>query len=151
MLSSVTSYVFTKILSKSGDFIMLMKGKKGVVLGVANQRSIAWGITQSLLKQGADVALTCLNDRNRRSVEKLLVDYPEVPVYECDVTKPETIEATFASLKEKYGEIDFMIHCLAFADKADLDGGFINKRSKCRFPEVLVDSISQLQVINLQY
>lgn len=105
---------------------MLMKGKKGVVLGVANQRSIAWGITQSLLKQGADVALTCLNDRNRRSVEKLLVDYPEVPVYECDVTKPETIEATFASLKEKYGEIDFMVHCLAFADKADLDGGFIN-------------------------
>ncbi|NQZ57744.1 MAG: enoyl-ACP reductase [Lentisphaeraceae bacterium] len=105
---------------------MLMKGKRGVVLGVANQRSIAWGITQSLLKQGADVAVTCLNDKNRQTLKKLLVDNPEVPIFECDVTKPETIESTFASLQEKYGQIDFVVHCLAFADKADLDGGFIN-------------------------
>ena len=105
---------------------MIMKGKKGVVLGVANQRSIAWGITQSLLKQGADVAVACLNERNKKSVEKLLVDNPEVPIFECDVTKPETIEATFDGLKEKYGQIDFVVHCLAFADKSDLDGGFIN-------------------------
>ncbi len=103
-----------------------MKGKKGVVLGVANQRSIAWGITQSLLAQGADVAVTCLNEKNKQTLEKLLVDNPEVPIFECDVTKPETIESTFSGLKEKYGEIDFVVHCLAFADKTDLDGGFIN-------------------------
>ena len=105
---------------------MLMKGKKGVVLGVANQRSIAWGITQSLLNQGAEVALTCLNEKNKQTVEKLVADYPNVPIFECDVTKPETIESTFAGLKETYGEIDFLVHCLAFADKSDLDGGFIN-------------------------
>jgi len=103
-----------------------MKGKKGIVLGVANQRSIAWGITQSLLNQGADVAVACLNEKNRITLEKMLVDHPEVPIYECDVTKPETIESTFAALEEKYGQIDFMVHCLAFADKNDLDGGFIN-------------------------
>ncbi|MCM8526675.1 MAG: SDR family oxidoreductase, partial [Lentisphaeraceae bacterium] len=74
---------------------MLMKGKKGVVLGVANQRSIAWGITQSLLNQGAEVALTCLNEKNKQMVEKLTADYPNVPIFECDVTKPETIESTF--------------------------------------------------------
>ena len=105
---------------------MLMKGKKGVVLGVANQRSIAWGITQSLLNHGADVALTVLNDKNKQTVEKLTAEYSNVPIFECDVTKPETIESTFESLKETYGEIDFMVHCLAFADKSDLDGGFIN-------------------------
>ncbi|MCH2204794.1 MAG: enoyl-ACP reductase [Lentisphaerales bacterium] len=105
---------------------MIMKGKKGVVLGVANQRSIAWGITQSLLAQGADVAVTCLNEKNKMTLQKLLKDHPEVPILECDVTKPETIESTFAALKEQYGEIDFMVHCLAFADKTDLDGGFIN-------------------------
>jgi enoyl-[acyl-carrier protein] reductase I len=105
---------------------MLMKGKKGVVLGVANQRSIAWGIVQSLLAHGADVAVTCLNEKNRQTLEKMLVDHPQVPIFECDVTKPDTIKSTFESLKAKYGEIDFMVHCLAFADKTDLDGGFIN-------------------------
>jgi enoyl-[acyl-carrier protein] reductase I len=105
---------------------MIMKGKKGVVLGVANQRSIAWGITQSLLSHGAEVAVTCLNEKNRQTLEKMLEDHPEVPILECDVTKPETIESTFAALSEKYGKIDFMVHCLAFADKTDLDGGFIN-------------------------
>ena len=125
---------------------MLMKGKKGVVLGVANQRSIAWGITQSLLNQGADVALTCLNEKNKQTVEKLTVDYPNVPIFECDVTKPETIESTFAGLKEKYGEIDFLVHCLAFADKTDLDGGFINT-SEAGFN--LANSISAYSLVSL--
>ena len=105
---------------------MLMKGKKGVVLGVANQRSIAWGITQSLLSHGAEVALTVLNEKNKQTVEKLTAEYDNVPIFECDVTKPETIESTFNGLKETYGEIDFVVHCLAFADKSDLDGGFVN-------------------------
>jgi enoyl-[acyl-carrier protein] reductase I len=105
---------------------MIMKGKKGVVLGVANQRSIAWGITQSLLNQGAEVALTCLNEKNKQTIEKMVGEDSGIAIYECDVTKPETIDATFTALGEQFGELDFVVHCLAFADKSDLDKGFID-------------------------
>ena len=105
---------------------MFMKGKKGVILGVANQRSIAWGIAQSLLDQGAEVAFTYLNDRMKPGLDKLTKDIEGVNVYECDVTKQETIDATFAGIEKDMGKIDFVVHSLAFANKEELDGAFVN-------------------------
>ncbi|MDD7987478.1 enoyl-ACP reductase [Lentisphaera marina] len=106
---------------------MLMKGKKGVILGVANHRSIAWGIFESLRNQGADVTLTYMNDRMKDGVEKLFkkFDINDVDLLECDVTNQETIDSTFKALGEK-GDIDFVVHCLAFADKSELEGEFLN-------------------------
>ncbi|EDM28325.1 enoyl-(acyl carrier protein) reductase [Lentisphaera araneosa HTCC2155] len=107
---------------------MLMKGKKGVILGVANHRSIAWGIFESLRNQGADITLTYMNDRMKDGVEKLFkkFDINDVELLECDVTNQETIDSTFKALGEKHGEIDFVVHCLAFADKSELEGEFYN-------------------------
>ena len=106
---------------------MLMKGKKGVILGVANHRSIAWGIFESLRNQGADITLTYMNDRMKDGVEKLFkkFDINDVDLLECDVTNQETIDSTFKALGEK-GDIDFVVHCLAFADKSELEGEFLN-------------------------
>ena len=103
---------------------MLMKGKKGIIFGVANQRSIAWAIAQSMISQGAEVAFAYLNERLRPTVEKLTKDIPNVKLYECDVTKPETITSTFEGLKNDFGSIDFLVHSIAFADKEDLGGSF---------------------------
>ena len=105
---------------------MFMAGKKGIILGVANHRSIAWGIAKSLRAQGAEVAFSYLNERMKGGVEKLTSEIPDVKLYECDVTKPETIEATFKGLEKDFGKIDFVVHSLAFANKEELDGEFVN-------------------------
>jgi len=107
---------------------MLMKGKKGVILGVANHRSIAWGIFESLRSQGAEITLTYMNDRMKDGIEKLFkkFDITDVALLECDVTKQETIDSTFNTLCDNYGKIDFVVHCLAFADKSELEGAFID-------------------------
>ena len=109
---------------------MLMAGKKGVILGVANHRSIAWGIAKSLKAQGAEVAFTYLNERMKSGVEKLTSEIEGVNLYECDVTKPETIEATFKGIEQDLGKIDFVVHSLAFANKDELDGEFLNTSSE---------------------
>ncbi|WDE95485.1 enoyl-ACP reductase [Lentisphaera profundi] len=105
-----------------------MKGKKGIILGVANHRSIAWGIFESLRNQGADVTLTYMNDRMKDGIEKLFkkFDINDVDLLECDVTNQATIDSTFTTLGEKHGEIDFVVHCLAFANKSELEGDFID-------------------------
>ena len=107
---------------------MILKGKKGILLGVANHRSIAWGIFKSLQEQGAEVALTYMNERMKGSVDKLLAEQniTGVELLECDVSRQETIDATFKTIGEKFGKIDFVVHCLAFANKADLEGRFID-------------------------
>ena len=105
---------------------MLMKGKKGIILGVANQRSIAWGIAQSLFEQGAEIAFTYIDDRNKQVLEKLLSSIgKEAPLYLCNVLEDETISNSFGQLGKDFGEIDFVIHSLAFANKDELDGEFI--------------------------
>lgn len=104
----------------------LMEGKKGVILGVANKRSIAWGITQALSDAGARIALTYQGERlegNVRSLAESLVDPLVLP---CDVTDDAQIDQLFATLKEEFGSLDFLVHSIAFAPKEALEGEFIN-------------------------
>lgn len=103
----------------------MMKGKKGIVFGVANQRSIAWGIAQKLLENGAEVAFSYFGDRLKGSLEKLLVDYPSSKMYSCDAGDESQIQLVADQFKADYGSCDFVVHSIAFANKEYLEGDFI--------------------------
>jgi len=100
-----------------------LKGKKGIVLGVANKRSIAWGISKCLSSHGAQLAFTYQGERLKESVEELSKTLPgESPLYSCDVAKDEEIKSVFEKLGSDFGSLDFLVHCIAFAKKEELAG-----------------------------
>ncbi|WP_315785925.1 MULTISPECIES: enoyl-ACP reductase FabI [unclassified Bradyrhizobium] len=103
----------------------LMQGKRGVVLGVANNRSIAWGIAKAARAAGAEIALTYQGDALKKRVEPLAAEFGGLVLGHCDVTDPATVDAVFDVLKEKWGKIDFVVHAIAFSDKDQLDGRYI--------------------------
>lgn len=105
---------------------MLLKGKIGVVLGVANKRSIAWAIARRAAEEGADLILTYQNERLRENVESLAAELPNPPLLlPCDVGNDAEVDALFAAIGEKKGGLDFLVHALAFAKKEELDKDFL--------------------------
>src|SRR5512140_1086263 len=105
----------------------LLDGKKALVMGVANKRSIAWGIATALQREGADLAFNYAIDRLKQNVEELVATLPGhegIPVMPCDVTKQEEIDALFAALEKKWGKLDVLVHCIAFAPLEELKGDF---------------------------
>jgi enoyl-[acyl-carrier protein] reductase I len=106
---------------------MLMQGKKGVVLGIANKKSIAYGIAKACREQGAEMAITYLNERFQKKLEPIAEELGCTQrLYPCDVTKPEEIEALREALEKDFGKIDFIVHSIAFAPKEGLSGRFID-------------------------
>ncbi len=104
---------------------MIMNGKKGVILGVANNKSIAYGIAKACADQGAQVAFTYLNDSLKKRVEPIAAEFgSENLVYPCDVSNPDEIKALKDSLEKDLGQIDFIVHSIAFAPKEGLSGRF---------------------------
>src|ERR1700733_13902194 len=103
----------------------LMKGKRGVILGVANNRSIAWGIAKACHAAGAEIALTWQGDALKKRVEPLAAELGGLLLGHCDVTDPATIDAVFDVLKQQWGKIDFVVHAIAFSDKDQLDGRYL--------------------------
>jgi len=103
----------------------LMQGKRGVVLGVANNRSIAWGIAKACHAAGAQIALTWQGDALKKRVEPLAKELDGLLLGHCDVTEAATIDAVFDVLKQQWGKIDFVVHAIAFSDKDQLDGRYI--------------------------
>ncbi|ESQ90007.1 enoyl-ACP reductase [Asticcacaulis sp. AC460] len=108
----------------------LMKGKKGLVMGVANDKSIAWGIACQLAAQGADIALSYMGESLLRRVEPLAQSIGIQHLIECDVTNDASMDTAFAKLKEIYGEIDFLVHSIAFANKNELQGSFVENTTR---------------------
>ncbi|HWM30741.1 MAG TPA: SDR family oxidoreductase, partial [Methyloceanibacter sp.] len=104
----------------------LMAGKRGVVFGVANNRSIAWGITKAVTDQGAAVALTYQGEALKKRVEPLAQEIGSKLVLPCDVTDEASVEAVFAALAKEWGTIDFLVHAVAFSDKEQLDGRYVD-------------------------
>lgn len=102
----------------------LLKGKKALVLGVANDRSIAWGITQALKAQGAQIGLTYLNDALKKRVEPLGEEVKADFLCEMDVTQDSHFEGLKKTVDHHWGKFDVLVHSLAFADKDDLKGRF---------------------------
>lgn len=108
----------------------LMKGKKGLVMGVANDKSIAWGIASQLAAQGAEMAFSYMGESLLRRVGPLAESIGVKHLIECDVTDDASMDAAFAKLKEIYGEIDFVIHSVAFANKNELQGSFVENTTR---------------------
>jgi len=104
----------------------LMRGKRGLIMGVANNRSIAWGIARACRDHGADLAFTYQGDALKKRVEPLAEEVDGITVGHCDVTEPETIDAVFDSVKNAWGSLDFVVHAIAFSDKDQLDGRYVD-------------------------
>lgn len=103
----------------------LMAGKKGVILGVANDKSIAWGIAKAAADAGAELAFTYQGEALERRVRPLAESVGSNIVLPCDVTDEASMDSVFAALKEAWGEIDFMVHAIAFSDKDELKGHYL--------------------------
>ncbi|MGQ2903410.1 MAG: enoyl-ACP reductase FabI [Neoaquamicrobium sediminum] len=103
----------------------LLAGKRGLIMGVANNRSIAWGIAKACADQGAELALTYQGDAFRKRVEPLAADLGAVVAGDCDVTDMSSVDAVFDGLREKWGKLDFLVHAIAFSDKDELDGRYV--------------------------
>jgi enoyl-[acyl-carrier protein] reductase I len=104
----------------------LMAGKKGLIMGVANDRSIAWGIAKAVAAQGADLAFTYQGEALQKRVAPLAESVGSNSVLPCDVTDDASVEAVFAELSAKWGKLDFLVHAIAFADKDELKGGYVD-------------------------
>lgn len=105
---------------------MLMQGKKGLIVGVANNKSIAYGIAKACHDQGAELAFTYLNEQLQKRVEPIAEEFGSKCVYPLDVSKPEEFKALRESIEKDMGKIDFLVHSVAFAPKEALAGGFVN-------------------------
>jgi enoyl-[acyl-carrier protein] reductase I len=103
---------------------MLMKGKRGLVMGVANDHSIAWGIARSLAAQGADLAFTYQGDALGRRVKPLAETVGSKLVVPCDVEDTASVDKVFATIGEAWGTIDFLVHAIAYSDKNELKGRY---------------------------
>ena len=104
----------------------LMAGKRGIIFGVANNRSIAWGITKAVVSHGAEVALTYQGDALKKRVDPLAVDAGAKLVLPCDVTDTASLDAVFAVVEKEWGGIDFLVHAVAFSDKDQLGGRYVD-------------------------
>ena len=108
------------------DSAGLMRGKRGLILGVANNRSIAWGIAKSARAHGAELAFTYQGDALKKRVEPLAKEVDGLVFGHCDVTDPASIDAVFAATAAHWPTIDFLVHAIAFSDRHQLDGRYID-------------------------
>jgi enoyl-[acyl-carrier protein] reductase I len=117
----------------------LMAGKRGLVLGVANNRSIAWGLTKACRDNGAEIALTYQGDALKKRVEPLAAEIGSKLVLPCDVADEASVETVFKALADNWGSIDFLVHAVAFSDKEELDGRYVDT-SKDNFVQTMLIS-----------
>ena len=110
----------------SGSPSGLMQGKKGLIMGVANDRSIGWGIAAAAAAQGAELAFTFQGDALKKRVDPLAQSVGSDLVLPCDVTDEASVEAVFTTLQEKWGKLDFLVHAIAYSDKEELKGGYVD-------------------------
>jgi enoyl-[acyl-carrier protein] reductase I len=104
----------------------LMRGKRGLIMGVANNRSIAWGIAKAARAQGADLAFTYQGDALKKRVEPLAAEIGGLVVGHCDVTDSKTIDAAFSAVQSAWGSLDFVVHAIAYSDRDQLDGRYVD-------------------------
>jgi len=124
----------------------LMRGKRGLVIGVANHRSLAWGIAKACHGHGAALAFTYQGEVLRKRVEPLAEEVGGIVVGHCDVTEPRTIDQVFAAVQSAWGTIDFLVHAVAFSDKDQLDGRYIDT-TQDNFTQTMLVSCYSLTAI----
>ena len=124
----------------------LMHGKKGLVMGVANERSIAWGIAQKLSESGAELAFTYLGDALKKRVVPLAEKLNSNLTFSCDVEKKDEVIKLFEDIKLKWGQIDFVVHAIAFSDKSELSGEYLNTSRENFLRSMLISCFSFTEV-----
>ena len=124
----------------------LMHGKKGLVMGVANERSIAWGIAQKLSESGAELAFTYLGDALKKRVIPLAEKLNSNLTFSCDVEKKDEVIKLFEDIKSKWGQIDFVVHAIAFSDKSELSGEYLNTTRENFLKSMLISCFSFTEV-----
>jgi len=124
----------------------LMKGKRGLIMGVANNRSIAWGIAKACADAGAELALTYQGEALKKRVEPLATELGAIVVGHCDVTDLDTIDAVFAEIESKWGKLDFVVHAIAFSDKDELTGRYV-ETSRENFNRTMDISVYSLTAV----
>ncbi|MFA5956254.1 enoyl-ACP reductase FabI [Hyphomicrobium sp.] len=120
----------------------LMAGKRGLIMGVANNRSIAWGIAKACAAQGAEIALTYQGDALKKRVEPLAAELGAKSVLHCDVTDAASMDSVFAALEKTWGSLDFLVHAIAFSDKNELDGRYVDTTEKNFTQSLLISCFS---------
>jgi len=133
----------TKIKLKN---MTLLKGKKGLIMGVANDRSIAWGIAKKLSEHGAELAFTYLGDTLKKRVVPLAESLKSNFTLSCDVEKKEDVVRTFDDIKNKWGNLDFVVHAIAFSDRSELSGEYINTSRENFLKSMLISCFSLTEV-----
>ena len=123
-----------------------MEGKKGLVMGVANERSIAWGIAQKLSESGAELAFTYLGDALKKRVIPLAEKLNSNLTFSCDVEKKDELIKLFEDIKSKWGQIDFVVHAIAFSDKSELSGEYLNTSRENFLRSMLISCFSFTEV-----
>ena len=126
----------------AGPAGQLMAGKRGLIMGVANNRSIAWGIAKAVHAQGAALAFTYQGDAIKKRVEPLAAEIGSKVVLPCDVTDAASMDAVFAELERQWGTLDFLVHAIAFSDKAELDGRYVDTTEKNFTQSMLISCYS---------
>ena len=124
----------------------LLKGKRGLIMGVANERSIAWGISQKLAKSGAELAFTYLGDALKKRVITLAKSLNSDFTLSCNVESKEETVKLFEDIKAKWGQIDFIIHAIAFSDKSELSGEYLNTTRENFLKSMLISCFSFTEV-----
>ena len=120
----------------------LVKGKKGLIMGVANERSIAWGIAKKLSENGAELAFTYLGDALKKRVTPLAESVNSKFLLDCNVENKDDIKKTFEEIKKKWAQIDFVVHAIAFSDRAELSGQYIDTSRENFTKSMLVSCFS---------
>jgi enoyl-[acyl-carrier protein] reductase I len=120
----------------------LMAGKRGLIMGVANNRSIAWGIAQAVARHGAELAFTYQGEALKKRVDPLASEVGCKLVLPCDVSDPASIDQIFSELKQSWGGLDFVVHAIAFSDKDQLSGLYINTTADNFTRTLLISSYS---------
>ena len=124
----------------------LMKGKKGLIMGVANERSIAWGISKKLFENGAELAFTYLGDTLKKRVVPLAESLKSNITLSCNVEDKSEIVKLFEDIKNKWGELDFVVHAIAFSDRSELSGEYLNTTRENFLKSMLISCFSFTEV-----
>ena len=124
----------------------LVKGKKGLIMGVANERSIAWGIAKRLSENGAELAFTYLGDALKKRVTPLAESVNSKFLLDCNVENKDDIKKIFEEIKKKWGQIDFVVHAIAFSDRAELSGQYIDTSRENFTKSMLVSCFSFTEI-----
>ena len=124
----------------------LLKGKKGLIMGVANDRSIAWGIAKKLSEHGAELAFTYLGDALKKRVVPLAESLKSNFTLSCDVEKKEDIIRTLDDIKKKWGNLDFVVHAIAFSDRSELSGEYLNTSRENFLKSMLISCFSFTEI-----